>query len=235
MLREYAPWAQRHISTNATPPSNQGLASLKNSLTGRRLCTVSLPIRQPLGPGFFARELLFPPVRRPGLAAPLPPRLRRVLTPTFALFLLRPAAAAVVAELALGLVPALDAGADFVADFVAGLVAGWPADLIADLVADLAPDFLADLAPALTLPPRLPLPAFAPPGSAATPDLVSGQRALRRCAALRAEALRDSDGRRRSGAAPGEPAAWPRASAMAVATSSIGAIPSTVLSAPLPA
>jgi hypothetical protein len=55
------------ISANTTPPSNQGLASLKNFLTGLAVCTVSFAIRQPLGPCFFARGLVFPPVRR-GLA-----------------------------------------------------------------------------------------------------------------------------------------------------------------------
>src|SRR5262245_13366643 len=42
------------ISTSATRPSNQGLASLKNSLTGCGVFTVSIAIRQPLRPRFFA-------------------------------------------------------------------------------------------------------------------------------------------------------------------------------------
>src|SRR5215468_6672949 len=42
------------VSTSATRPSNQGLASLKNSLTGCGVFTVSIAIRQPLRPRFFA-------------------------------------------------------------------------------------------------------------------------------------------------------------------------------------
>jgi hypothetical protein len=105
------------ISTNTTPPSSQGRAPLKKSLTGRGLCTVSLAIRQPLGPGFFARGLGFPP--RPsglteadvfaeaGLFAETglveAPRLTASLTPALALFLFHPAvalAAGLAADLA---------------------------------------------------------------------------------------------------------------------------------------
>jgi hypothetical protein len=147
--------------------------------------------------------------------------LTTTLILAFALFLFRPATAALTAELTPDLVLAL--AADLAADLVA--------DFVADLVAGLAPGFVVDLTPALPLSP--PLSAFATPDSAATPDLVSGQRALRRWAALRAVAVR---GRRRSGAVPGPPPlVWLRTSPMAAVTSSIDAMPSTVLSTPLPA
>src|SRR5262249_13966902 len=77
--------------------------------------------------------------------------------------------------------------------------------------------------------PRFELPAFvASPGSA------SGQRPLRSRAAVRAEAARAA-GRRRSGGVAGPSAFSLRTAAIATVTSSTGAMPSTVLSTPLPA
>jgi len=210
------------ISANTTPPSNQGLASLKNVLTGRAVCTVSLAIRQPLGPGFFARGLVFPPVRRgfakpdlaePDLAEPdlAEPdladgrRLTAALTPAFALSLFRPGAALTagftVDSVAKDLVTelALDAlAADFVAPdrpavlappFVAGLRARPPCR--ADAPVFEAPSFAEVLAFFVAV--------FLAPGSAATPSRANGQRALRRCAALRAAVVRGPAGRRRCG------------------------------------
>jgi hypothetical protein len=93
------------------------------------------------------------------------------LTPSFALFLFRPAAV-LTSELALDFVPVLDGTLDAdLADFVPDLVT----DLPGAPVADLAPGFVADLA----LAPRPSPPAFAAVDRAA-PDLASGQRAVRR-------------------------------------------------------
>ena len=233
------------ISTNTTPPSSQGWASLKNSLTGRRLCTVSLAIRQPLGPGFFAREFDFPPLppglteadvfaEADGLAEAS--RLTAALIPALALFLFRP-----TADLAAGLAADL-AAEDLAAEDLAaeGLATEEPApDLEVDTgrAADpvVAVDRLADLEAAALLrtAPDLAVDVLAP-DRAAMPGRASGQRPLRRCAALRAEAVRVA-GLRRSGGVPGPPAIWPRISAMAAVTSSIEAMPSTILSTPFPA
>src|SRR5216683_6312017 len=76
-----------HISTNTTPPSKQGPASLKNSLTGCGVSTVSIAIRQPFRPRFFIPRRVFPPVGPAGLVGALPPRLATTLTPALALFL----------------------------------------------------------------------------------------------------------------------------------------------------
>src|SRR5258708_4245696 len=92
--------APPHVSTSATRPSNQGLASLKNSLTGCGVFTVSIAIRQPLRPRFFAPGPVFPPLGRSGLVGALPPRLTTTFIPALALVLPRLATPGVVGALA---------------------------------------------------------------------------------------------------------------------------------------
>ncbi len=95
-------------------------------------------------------------------------------------------------------------------------------------------DLLSDLDPALALA-LAAKPGFAAPARATPTRLAGGLRALRRCAALRAAAVRGGIGRRRAGALAAASEARSSRAAMAALTSSTVAMPSTVLSAPLPA
>src|SRR5262249_26130799 len=191
------------VSTSATRPSNQGLASLKNSLTGCEVFTVSIAIRQPLRPRFFAPGPVFPPVGPSGLVGRPPPRLTTTFIPALALFLPRLA--------------------------LPGVAAGALTGLVSALVSDLASALVSALALAL---PRPPAAGFTAPGTAERVRR-TGLRALRRCAALRAAAVRGAIGRRRAGAAAAPSRVWSNSAAMAALTSSIEAMPSTVLSMPL--
>src|SRR5215475_6295186 len=85
-----------HISTCHTSTSHkhkhdaslkQGPASLRNSLTGCGVFTVSMAVRQPLRPRFLAPRRVFPPLGPLAPPGALPPRLAATLTPTLALFL----------------------------------------------------------------------------------------------------------------------------------------------------
>src|SRR6266436_9755375 len=127
------------ISTSATRPSTQGLASLKNSLTGCGVFTVSIAIRQPLRPRFFAPGPLFPPGGRSGLVGALPPRLTTTFIPALALVLPRLATAGVAGALAA---------------LVSALALGLVSDLTADLASDLAPTLPRTAAAGLTAPGR---------------------------------------------------------------------------------
>src|SRR5579871_2428819 len=191
---------QPRISTNATLPSNQGLASLANSWTGCAVFTVSITIRQPLRPGFFGPGPVFPPVGRLGLVGAVPPLLTTTFMPALALFLSRLAPSGAACALA-------------------GLVCG------------LASGFTSDLGSSLPFAsPRAAAEGFALPARPARSRLtVAGRlRALRRCAALRAAAVRGASGRRRAGIAAVPSDASSKAAATAAVTSSIDAMPSTV-------
>src|SRR5258707_1169400 len=96
-------------------------ASLKNSVTGCEVFTVSMAVRQPLRPRFFPPGGVFPPVGPAGLVGALPPRLATTLAPAaLAFFLPRFASPRLVA-------------AGCLADVATDLTVGRTADLTADL------------------------------------------------------------------------------------------------------
>src|ERR1700730_10923383 len=185
-------------------------ASLKNSVTGCELFTVSMAVRQPLRPRFFPPGGVFPPVGPAGLVRALPPRLATTLAPAaLAFFLPRFASSRLVAD---------------------GCFTDVAPDVAPDLTTGRTPDLTADLPFALVLAAAAGL--RAPARGAITRP--AGLRALRRCAALRAATVRGATGRRRADIAATLSASWSKtAAAMAALTFSTGAIPSTVLSAPL--
>src|SRR3984893_19246655 len=105
-------------------------ASLKNSVTGCEVFTVSMAVRQPLRPRFFPPGGVFPPVGPAGLVGALPPRLATTFAPAaLAFFLPRFASPRLVAD---------GCFSDVAPHLGADLTAGRTPDLTADLIADLA-------------------------------------------------------------------------------------------------
>src|SRR6202030_79113 len=144
-------------------------ASLKNSVTGCQVFTVSMAVRQPLRPRFFPPGRVFPPVGPAGLVGAFAPRLATTLAPAaLAFFLPRFPSPRLVAAGCFG---------DVATDLTAGRAADLTADLAFALVLAVAAGLRAPGRPAITRP--------------------AGLRALRRCAALRAAAVRGATGRRR--------------------------------------